>query len=170
MELWDLYNENRELIGKDHIRGAKLPEGTYHLVVHVWIKNSKGQYLISQRAADRPTFPLMWECVGGSALKGENSLQAAVREVKEEVGIDLADIEGEVVFTKKRSIYNDIMDVWLFEYDGEVSLSQATTNEVAQVRWMYPEQVKELCDANRLVFTLEYFFDKIDSKKGWDKE
>ena len=61
-EIWDLYNENRELRGKDHIRGEQLPIDGYHLVVHVWIRNSKGQYLISQRSANRPTYPLMWEC------------------------------------------------------------------------------------------------------------
>lgn len=46
-EIWDLYNENRELIGKDHIRGEQLPIDGYHLVVHVWIRNAKGEYLIS---------------------------------------------------------------------------------------------------------------------------
>ncbi len=34
-EIWDLYNENRELLGKDHIRGERLPIHGYHLVVHV---------------------------------------------------------------------------------------------------------------------------------------
>lgn len=38
-EIWDLYNENRELLGKDHIRGEQLPIDGYHLVVHVWIRN-----------------------------------------------------------------------------------------------------------------------------------
>ena len=79
MELWDLYNENRELLGRDHIRGEEIPEGCYHLVVHVWIRNSKGEYLISRRSADRPSFPLLWECVGGSVLKGEDSLQTRER-------------------------------------------------------------------------------------------
>lgn len=65
-------------------------------------------------------------------LKGENSLQGAIREVKEEVGIDLAGIEGKNIFSEtRRSIgnrkYNDILDVWLFQYDGEVLLEQATT-------------------------------------------
>lgn len=40
-EIWDLYNENRELLGKDHVRGEQLPIDGYHLVVHVWIRNSK---------------------------------------------------------------------------------------------------------------------------------
>ena len=31
---------------------------------------------------------------------------------------------------------NKIVDVWLFEYEGEVDLGNATTDEVAQVAWM----------------------------------
>ena len=84
----DLKKE-RELIGKDHVRGEQLPIDGYHLVVHVWIRNSKGEYLIAQRSANRTAFPLVWECVDGSVLKGEDSLQGALREVKEEVGVDL---------------------------------------------------------------------------------
>lgn len=71
MEYWDLYTKYRERTERTHMRGEELSEGLYHLVVHVWIRNPKGEYLISQRAASRPTFPLMWECVGGSVLQGE---------------------------------------------------------------------------------------------------
>ena len=42
-EIWDLYDENRKLIGRDHVRGEQLPIDGYHLVVHVWIRNSKGR-------------------------------------------------------------------------------------------------------------------------------
>ena len=41
-------------------------------------------------------------------------------------------------------IFNDIMDVWRFEYDGEVDLSNATTDEVVQVAWMNREQNKRI--------------------------
>lgn len=51
-------------------------------MVHVWIRNFKGEYLISQCSANRPTYPLMWECVGGSIVKGEDSLQGEIREAK----------------------------------------------------------------------------------------
>lgn len=162
MERWDLYTENRELTQKEHIRGNKIPENCFHLVVHVWIKNAKGEYLISQRAADRPTFPLLWECVGGSVLKGENSLQGAVREVKEEVGIDLESANGKLIFSKTRKPFSDILDVWLFQYDGDVCLKNATTNEVKQVIWMDRKQIEELFEQKKLINTLEYFFTEID--------
>ena len=166
-EIRDLYNEKRDLIGKDHVRGEQLPIDGYHLVVHVWIRNSKGEYLISQRSANRPTYPLMWECVGGLVVKGEDSLLGAIREVKEEVGVDLEPGKGQVLFTKVRKIiegkiYNDIMDVWLFDYDGEVDLNNATTDEVAQVAWMDREQIKELFEQKMFVGTLEYFFTEVD--------
>ena len=168
-EIWDLYDENRKLLGKDHVRGKQLPIDGYHLVVHVWICNSKGEYLIAQRSANKPTFPLVWECVDGSVIKGEDSLQGAVRETKEEVGVDLNPESGQVLFTKTRKIiegkiFNDILDVWLFEYDGEVNLSNATTDEVAQVAWMGRSQIKELFDANVFVDTLEYFFTEVEKE------
>ena len=163
MELWDLYNEHRELIGRDHIRGEEVPKGFYHLVVHIWIRNTKGEYLISQRSADRPTFPLMWECVGGSVTKGEDSLTGALRETREEVGLTLSPDDGKLVYSVVGRVVNgvkfaDIMDVWLFEYDGHVDLGQATTKEVAQTIWMTKEQIRELFDTGKLVHTLGYFF------------
>ncbi|MBQ6292803.1 MAG: NUDIX domain-containing protein [Lachnospiraceae bacterium] len=163
-EIWDLYSEERELTGRDHIRGEEIPQGYYHLVVHVWIRNRKGKYLISQRSADRPMLPLKWECVGGSALKGEDSLKAALRETKEEVGIDLSPDGGRMVCSMVGRVVNgvrfsDIVDVWLFEYDGAVDLDKATTKEVAQTGWLDREEIKELYDRGDLVYTLGYFFE-----------
>ena len=162
MELWDLYTENRRLTGKTHIRGDEIPDGYYHLVVHVWIKNSKGEYLIAQRSATRPTFPLMWECVGGSVVAGESSLEGALREVKEEVGLDLLPGSGKLIFTKTRRPYHDFMDVWLFQSDGEASLYNATTDEVAQTKWMTVSQIRELLDSCKLVPSLSYFFTVVE--------
>lgn len=171
LELWDLYNENREIIG-EHIRGEVLLENTFHLVVHVWIKNSQGKYLISQRSKKRSKHPLKWECVGGAVLKGENSLQGALREVKEEVGIDLTNCKGKMLFSKIRTkvknsksknykIFNNILDVWLFEYEGNVSLENATTDEVTQVKWLDINEIKTLYNNGELVESLYYFFDEV---------
>ncbi len=116
MELWDLYNERRELTGRDHIRGEEIPQGFYHLVVHVWIRNSRGEYLISQRSADRPAYPFMWECVGGSVLKGEDSLTGAIRETKEEVGLTLSPEAGKLIDSVVGRVVNGVRftDIWIF--------------------------------------------------------
>lgn len=47
MEVWDLYTKYREKTGKEHIRGVQIPQGYYHLVVHVWIPNRKCRWIKS---------------------------------------------------------------------------------------------------------------------------
>ena len=160
MELWDLYTHDRQPTGETHIRGDKLPPERYHLVVHVWIRNSRGEWLISQRAASRPTFPLKWECAGGSVTAGEDSQTGAIREAEEEVGVKLDPAQGKLVSSTVREHFQDIKDVWCFTYDGPVDLANATTDEVADVRWMSAEAVRTLYDAGELVHTLGYFFDE----------
>lgn len=159
MELWDLYTRHRQFTGETHVRGEKLPPDRYHLVVHVWIKNSRGEWLISQRAASRPTFPLKWESVGGSVTAGEDSLEGALREAKEEVGVELDPANGWLVSSTIREHFQDIKDDWLFVYDGPVDLANATTDEVATTRWMTVPEIRALYDAGELVHTLGYFFE-----------
>lgn len=160
MELWDLYTRDRVCTGETHVRGEKLPPERYHLVVHVWIRNSREQWLISQRAASRPTFPLKWESVGGSVTAGEDSLTGAIREAKEEVGVDLTASDGTLISSTLREHFQDFRDVWSFLYDGPIDLHCATTDEVADVRWMTVPEIRALYDAGELVHTLAYFFDE----------
>ncbi len=122
MEKWDLYTKYREKSGKEQIRGEKIPNGFYHLVVHVWIRNCKGEYLISQRSVSRPTFPLMWECVGGSVLMGESSIDGALREVKEEVGLWIYNPKPENSFLLKSEALmlnmnaKNLMILWMYGF------------------------------------------------------
>ena len=87
-EFWDIYDEERHKTGKLHKRGLPLAEGEYHLVIHVWVRNSNGDFLITRRSPGKNLFPGKWECTGGSALVGEDSEAAALRETLEETGID----------------------------------------------------------------------------------
>lgn len=49
MELWDLYDGCFKKTGRTHERGKPLPEGQYHLVVHIYPINRKGEILIQKR-------------------------------------------------------------------------------------------------------------------------
>lgn len=84
MELWDIYDINRNETGRiiDRHSNERLKEGEYHLVVEAIIMNSSRRILLSRRAEFKQKYPLMWECAGGSCIKGENSLQAILREIK----------------------------------------------------------------------------------------
>ena len=159
MELWDLCTESREATGRTHPRGELLPEGMYHVVVHVWIRNGRGEYLISRRAASRPTFPLMWESVGGAVLAGESSLEAAIRETREEVGVTLTPERGRLIRSVFRRAFGNFCDVWLFDYDGATDLKLASTDEADRAEWLSVPEIRRLYERGILVPTLAYFFD-----------
>lgn len=100
----------------------------------------------------------MWECVGGSVIKGEDSRQGALREVREEVGIDLQGRPGRKLLTRVRRQFGDILDVWEFECDGPALTESVPTDEVAQSRWLSRDEIAELYRNGLLVSTLGYFF------------
>lgn len=169
MEIWDLYDKERNVIG-EHVRGTEMPEGAYHLVVHIWIRNPEGKYLMTQRSADKKTCPLKWECVGGAVMKGETSIHAAFREVKEEVGIELKPENGGLVYTQVRGMVdgrriNDINDVYIYTYDGDVDLAKATTDEVNAAAWMDKDEILKLYRSGEMVSVikdLSYFTDNAE--------
>ncbi len=126
-EIWDVYDKDRNLTGRYHRRGDFMKHGDYHLVVHVWTKNSRGEFLITKRAPNKG-FPNMWETTGGSALAGDDSLSAALREVYEETGLLLDAERGKCIHSYMRS--DSFVDVWLFncEYDiSKVALQEGET-------------------------------------------
>ncbi|KAJ53595.1 8-oxo-dGTP pyrophosphatase MutT (NUDIX family) [Clostridium tetanomorphum] len=143
VELWDLYNENREKTTLQHQRGNPIPSGLYHLVVSIWIKNQDGNYLMSQRHPDKP-YPKCWECTGGSVLLGETSLQGALREVKEELGIDLEASAGQLLHSERREKNQDFYDVWLFHSNATPYDLVLQKEEVINAKWMSEHEIKNL--------------------------
>mgnify|MGYP005845878667 CR=1 FL=1 len=139
MELWDIYDEDRNITGRTHVRGEKLKEGEYHLVVHIWIMNSKGEFLIQKRAHSVTIAPGMWATTGGSAIKGDDSYRACVRETREEIGIlpDMAN--AEILFAKKKDDF--FYDVWLIRQDFDICDCKLQVEEVSQVMWVSKEEI-----------------------------
>lgn len=139
-EEWDLYDAKRNKTGYTLVRGKPIPAGYYHLVVSVWILNSRGEYLLSQRNPDKQ-YPLCWECTGGAVLAGESSLDGAVREVWEELGIELNPTKGRRIFQIRREGMQDLYDVWVFHKDISVSELTLQKTEVVDARWVTAEEL-----------------------------
>lgn len=144
-ELWDLYNQERQKTGIHHVRGQPIPQGLYHLVVSIWIVNSRGEYLMSQRHPNKP-YPKCWECTGGSVLAGESSLQGAVREVREELGLTLDIDRARLIYQTRRDASQDFYDVWLFHFDVPAIILKLQSDEVIAARWL---NKKAICDLKK---------------------
>lgn len=142
-EMWDVYDEHRTLTGKLHRRGDFLEEGEYHLVVHVWLQNSKGEFLLTKRSPNKG-FPNMWESTGGSALAGDDSISAALREVKEETGLTLDPALGKCVISFRRD--NSFVDVWLFQQDFDLHDVILQEGETCDKMYAGVDEVKKLSE------------------------
>ncbi len=147
-ELWDVYDEDRNPTGKFHRRGDYLEEGEYHLVVHVWLRNSRGEYLLTKRTPNKG-FPNMWESTGGSALAGDDSITAALREVKEETGLSADPSCGRCVISFKRT--DNFVDVWLFRQDFDLNDVVLQEGETCDKMYASREQIERLAKEGRFV-------------------
>ena len=103
VEIWDLYDAQGEKTGKTMIRGEAIPIGFYHIGVHIWPMNDKGELLIQRRSMGVQWKPGIWAVTGGSAVSGEEPLTAARRELREELGYAASKVDMLFVSRLRRS-------------------------------------------------------------------
>lgn len=147
-ELWDVYDENRRLTGRVHRRGDPLEKGDYHLGVDIWIRNSNGEFLITKRSPNKG-YPNMWEITGGSALAGDDSLTAALREVEEETGIVLPRGNGRIIWQYSRADAHK--DIWLFDYDFDLEKVVLQEGETCDKAVASREEIEQLMAEGKFV-------------------
>jgi isopentenyl-diphosphate Delta-isomerase len=90
-ELLDVLDEQGNATGRTKTKDAILRDGDWRRVVHIWVVDDHDQLLIQQRAVGRGIFDSLWDVsVGGGVRAGEPSIEAARRELQEELGLDAA--------------------------------------------------------------------------------
>lgn len=141
MEYNDIYDENRNLTGRLHLRGTPWLPGEYGLVVCVWVYDGQGRILLTRRAPEK-SFAGTWENSGGCARAGEDSLCAIVRELAEETGIRAAAEEFELLTTTRDK--NTFYDHYCLKRHLPVEQILLQPGETDGVQWATFEQVHEL--------------------------
>ena len=133
MEAWDLYTKDRVKTGQTMLRGDRVPEGLFHLQVHVCIFNSRGEMLIQQRQVTKRWYAGLWDySVGGSAVAGDTSLAAAERETLEELGLRVSLAGRRPAITRWYGAMID--DYYILPLDADLSGLTLQKEEVQAVR------------------------------------
>lgn len=87
-ELWDAYLPDGRKAGQTLTRGDEIPAGFFHIVADVLVKHTDGDYLVMQRDYRKPGYPGKFEAgASGAILQGETPYEGALRELREETGI-----------------------------------------------------------------------------------
>lgn len=151
MELWDIYDENKQKTGRTMKRNAwNMKEDEFHLTVLGVIQRPDGKFLITKRVMTKAWAPGWWEVSGGAAQAGEDSEDAIKREIMEEVGLDVSKAEGGLFYTYKRvnpeEKDNYFVDVYRYVMDfteEDITLQEEETDgfKIASL-----EEIQELAE------------------------
>ena len=129
-------DENDDVIGAGTKEQA-WTNGDIHRIARLFVFNSKGELLIHKRSDKLDNLPGKWDqSAAGHVDEGEDYLEAAQREVKEDIGIENVELEEVGKFyqdeidedgkIKKR--FNMLYEV---RYDDGVNFNE---NEVSEIK------------------------------------
>lgn len=150
MEKWDLYDKNRQLLGRKITRGEKLPAGCYHIVIHVCFFSDEGKMLIQHRQPFKDGWPNMWDFgVGGSALEGETPQDAAHRETCEEIGYDTCFDNVRAVLTSNHGSCFD--DFFIINKNLDIDALAPQPEEVSELMWADEAEILSMIDRGEFV-------------------
>jgi 8-oxo-dGTP diphosphatase len=129
-------------------------------IAAIILENDKGEFLLYLRdnKPDIP-FPDYWDLIGGHVEEGETPEQALVREVKEELDIDLK----EYTFYKKYvCLTGDAYENTKYIYTGKINLpiEEITLLEGVRPQFFSKEEIPDVKFANILkTIMLDYIKD-----------
>lgn len=142
-EYWDVCDRNGRKLGYTKRSDEEFLDGEYHLGASVWIADSKGKLLIQKRAASKRTGPSLWSITGGKVQAGECSIEACVREVKEELGFVLD--EQDIRFLYRSTGPDMLFDDYIVICDLSIEKACLNDSEVSEIRWADLDEIRVLC-------------------------
>lgn len=138
-ELWDVTDAAGIPLGITHRRGdPDFPAGRFHVVSSVCVVRDDGLVLVTQRAAVKD-WALDWEFPAGSALAGETSRQAAVRELQEETGLRASG--DALTFVGRFTEESALLDLYV-AHDLDTAVLTLDPEEVADADWLPLDDVR----------------------------
>lgn len=157
MELIEIIDENGNFTGEVVDKEYAHDHNLLHNEVAIFIINDKGETLLQKRSANKRFNPNTWAICAGHVDAYESLEHAAIREVKEEIGLDIPMDklmkykEAEVVLRETNS---HTTHYYYYKTNKSVDEFIIQEEELSEVKWFNIDDVIEMIkNHDNIVFT-----------------
>lgn len=163
-EMFDLVNEEGEVIGQAPRSRCHGDPSLLHQVAHVFVINDENELALQLRPSHKKIQPDRWDTsVGGHLDSGETPEQAAYREMKEELGVE-APLELLYRYVWRTEIESELVYTYLCKYSGEL---HPHPTELAEARWWKSDEIEGNLGSGLFTPNFEVEWNKL---KQWKAE
>jgi isopentenyl-diphosphate Delta-isomerase len=165
MELIDILDKEGNKTGVSKTRQEVHKNGDWHRIIFVFVINSKNEVLLQHRTVSKDHYQNMWDIsIGGHISSGEHSLEVAIREVSEEVGLPITEkdltflgtLKNEVIKNNGTYFDNEFSDVYVVKADIDINTFVMQESEVQGLRWVPIEDLKKMVEQKDPTLTPRY--------------
>ncbi len=161
MEFFDIINEDGVELGFKKERSKVHRDGDWHKGIHIWIiKGNK--ILLQKRSPWKDSFPNCFDVsCGGHVNSGDTYNGTAIKELKEELGINVSN--KDLIFLEKRKhktrdtprkvINNEIINVYVLNFKAELGDLTLQRDEVLEVKLFSIQELRTLLNKKPNLFT-----------------
>ena len=164
MELLDVYNDNGKITGRVVKRGDKSEvfAPNEHIAVSIiFIENSKGEFLIQKTSKEKNE---EYSSTGGHVDHNENPDDVIIREVSEELGIDIS--KDNIVKLGYRILDFPIRFLYYLKKDIDLKDIKVQESEVDFVKYMSISEINDIIDKGLMNKGHALLFKEILKYKG----
>ena len=142
----NVFDDNGKLLKEKISRKDKLnlEDGKNFRIVLIYIKNSEDKYLIQKCSKEKNG---VYATCGGHVDYGNSSIETALIELEEELGLKV--IEKELKFLKTYKHKKAFCDVYLLEKDIDINNLKLQKEEVENVYWLNKEEILNLINEEK---------------------
>lgn len=139
MELLDIYDRAGNKKGITVFRGEYIRPDDFILVVHIYLYNEKNEFLIQRRSRKKKVNSGKWDVTGGAVQAGESSIDAAIRETWEEIGIQLE--RDSLRLVSRYESIKHLVDIYFAKKEIDISSCILQEDEVSEVKLIRGEKL-----------------------------
>lgn len=151
-EMFDILDENGNKTGKTKLRSEVHRDGDWHKAVHIWIINNNGDVLLQRRCATKDSNPNMLDISSAGHLSaGDDSLTGALRELKEELNLDINPEDLHFIKTLKRTskytatfINNEFDDLYILRTNKKIDDMKFQKEEISEIMYVPYKKFKKM--------------------------